>query len=399
MTQEIVTEGAQGAAEPADSAASDFDWGFNADAGDPTPVDGESVEVEGVDAGGESESEGQGQPSDGDAGLEAEGASPEAGTPQPDQSTPTPPDAAGQQPGAANAKVKAFGREFDSIQHLEQTVGSWEGRINQVREHNRTLQDDVQRFESYANDVYQKNQQLLAELESLKGGGKSGEPGADSGDATGGLDMAGIQKAMQIAQSAGYNPLEVGIRMVAEQLQNNFDQKLEQSLQTVREPIEQSQAREQAVQASENLFVQASLLKNDSGDLLFPELNEVDGQFDATFAKEMHSNWLDIAREDVNFAFTQRGLDYAYRLAKEALQPAASVSQTPAAPASPAPTRQPARDPKTGQFVGGNRPPAEPPHSSEPSPGTRGSEPQDIFDRMMDNGRVVIDGFDMGFGR
>lgn len=259
------------------------------------------------------------------------------------------------------------GREFKDVREIfdyhDQASSSWEGRIRKEQEKNVEL---ASRLEEYWNYIQASETAKLEEgakpstTEAVTETGAKKETGAvKKGDSYGELvDLEEIQRVMEVAQKSGVNPNAVGFQMLAEQLSNQFDKRLDERITPITESIQETAARKEETEAQSKLFVWAQSEQKGNGDSVYPELAVKEDGSISDALPYVHSAFEEIARVNPHFAYTAMGFDYAYRLGMEIKAEAGTVNASPGetpgngkAPVPPtsAPS-EPARDDK-GRYV------------------------------------------------
>jgi len=255
--------------------------------------------------------------------------------------------------GTPAAKFEFMGKEYDSREAAEAALSSWEGRIK--AEHERRLESDkrLEEYYRYVQEAHAKNEELYKQLQDTQK--PEEEKTEEPKDFVETLDWEEIQRVQQIAANEGHDPNLVGMRMIAQKMDEHYKGQLDSLKSELSAPIEAAQDQDRFNTAAAELFVWAQAQETEEGAAFYPELKLENGQIaDLEFVQDMYSAWQKLAQENPQFGFSPEGADYAYRLASDAHNSAVST-ETPTESGQPetgeAPSQvTPARDVK-GRFA------------------------------------------------
>lgn len=308
--------------------------------------------------------------------------------------------------GTSPAKFRFLDKDYDDLEAAEQSYKSWDGRIQAETQRRQDAEKRNEEYWRYVDEASKQNQELLKQVEELKGKGTEEKDPQESKDLVESLDWDSIENVMKIAANQGHDPQMVGMRMVAQQMGEHFQGRLDTVKSELSAPIEAAKESDQFETAALELFKWAKTQENDQGEALYPELvGEGDHVGDPDFTRSMYSAWQTLAKTSTEFGFTAEALDYAYRLASDAA--AKPRAETPTEPAATETESAPgsaeiARNAK-GQFTKPNGVAAE-----AASMGTSGMDPtsqpvidegRELLNRMakIKQVKAVKDGPDLGF--
>jgi hypothetical protein len=248
--------------------------------------------------------------------------------------------------GKPAEKFSFLGKEYDTLEAAEQAFKSWDGRIQAETTRRQDAEKRNEEYYRYVDETAKLNQELTQRVAALEGQGSDngGQP-QEPKDFAESLDWNQITNVMSIAANNGEDPQMVGMRMIAEQMGNHFNERLSSMQSELSAPMEAARDADQFDTAAAQLFQWAGSVENDQGEALYPELAGPNGTVgNPEFVRLMYSTWENLARQNLEFAFMQEGVDYAYRLASDSMaqEPSAeSVAETGGAtPDEPAPGAQ-----------------------------------------------------------
>lgn len=254
-------------------------------------------------------------------------------------------------PSPYNFRGKSFQTPEELYDHFEQVLSSREGHVRKEQEKAAEFEKQLQQYWSY--------------IEELEGKKPSTEPTKETkpAEATSVVDIKKIQNIIEIAKRQGWDPTVVGLQVMAEELSKSFDAKLDQKLASVSEPIQQIQRYGEEVANQQSLFRWAQSVTDADGTAVYPELGATpEGLTNPDAVKYIYVAWDELSKADPQFAYSQLGFDYAYKVGKELIEEAAEYErkQNPAGHGTrPAPSQgsattpsgaTPSRDEK-GRFV------------------------------------------------
>jgi hypothetical protein len=322
-----------------------------------------------------------------------------------EESAPTETDApeAGEQPDGP--KFKFRGKEYDNLEAAEHAVSSWEGRIQKA-------QQDYEDMSRWATNAYEENKALNARVadleeelnamadERLDEESKPAEP-----PLTEAVEAEQLDAVMKAAEAQGFDPMQVGIqyatRQIGEKFQKVLDTKISELEERAMAPHQEREAEDNTTAATQELFLWASQAKDEDGNLVYPELNENEGdRYNDKFVRSALATWRNIAKENPEFAFGTGGIDYAVRLTREAL----GEAPAPEAPAKKAAAGDGVRRDAKGRYLKQNEAAAEAVATTpgagpapDSTPGEANEDAAMLKSWRESNKPVVNDGFDLGF--
>jgi BMFP domain-containing protein YqiC len=394
-----------------EDGAADFDLGFGGTGEDGSPLPDENpdnyepIEEEPTElSDAEVPEEDLEQELESDEDTPAQEETPTTQEEEPVEAAPTETDA----PEAEEPPAEKFifrGKEYDTIEDAEHAVSSWEGRINKA-------QSDYEDMSRWAANAYEENKSLnakVADLEEKLNGVADEKAEADAAPKPKALSEAveaeQLDAVMKAAEAQGFDPMQVGIQYATREIGKVFEERLDAKVAELEEramaPHIEREAQDNTDQATQELFLWASKVKDEDGELVYPEFNENEGdQYDDRFVRSAHATWRNIAKENPEFAFGTGGIDYAVRLTREAL----GEAPAPEVPAKKTGAGAGVRRDAKGKFLKQNEAAAEA-VSTTPGEGmspdsTSGEVSEDtaMLKSWRESSKPVInDGFDLGF--
>lgn len=215
---------------------------------------------------------------------------------------------AGLEAEATGSAPYAFGgREWASQADAEQSFKSWEGRIQ-------AEQAKVKDYESRLHEYWDYIQAVSKENQDFRSKAEKPEPKAEAKDE--GLDLAKVQRLMEIAKTQGYDPSVIGMKALAQMQEERFTKLVDEKLSAVQAPLQNMEAQRQEATADRNMFMWAQGLKTQDGSPAYPELQSA--SLNENLVTAVHRVWKDLSKTyGPEYGYSAHGFDYAFRLAKD----------------------------------------------------------------------------------
>lgn len=307
---------------------SPFDVGFTVDADQPGATDEETPK--------EAPESGETEVAASETTSAGEGAEETSETQTAEETEPQPPTEPGV-PSTAPEKFNFLGKEYRDLKHAEEVLGSGEGRIRVEQERVSKAEGQLQEYYQYVQETSSKNDELIARLNELEGKETKEEEApkkfVDS------VDWEEISKVAEIARQQGYDPAVVTQKMFAEQLDGYIEKTIESRIGPIAETHQATEVEDRIEDAMDEVALWAA----DTGK--YPELDNSNKEsFSEDFIRSWYQTLEGFARSNPLFGFSADGVDYAYRLTRDAFEAApkdgAPTSTTePAAPTDNTPGR------------------------------------------------------------
>jgi hypothetical protein len=219
--------------------------------------------------------------------------------------------------GDGKSPIAFAGKEWESYDAVEQSFKSFDGRVRAAEDKATDYETRLADYYEYVQNVGKENQQLR---EQLNGGAQAADatPAPDQAAAPTEVDMAKILRVAKIAEERGIDPVEAALKLYHLESQSVMDNRLASMEKKLSAPMEEMESKTQEAQAERELFTWAQELKGDDGTFRYPLFQPGDNGVNEEFVGNVYQAWQALGQNyGAKYAYSQTGLDQAYRLAQE----------------------------------------------------------------------------------
>ena len=226
------------------------------------------------------------------------------------------------------------GKEWDSYEAIEQSFKSFDGRVRAAEERAQDYETRLADYYEYVQNVGKENEELRAQLNGATPAADDATPASGEPAGPTEVDMAKILRVAKIAEERGIDPVEAALKLYHSESQTVMDARLAEMEKKLSAPLEEMSATAEEAQAERELFKWAQDLKDAEGKHRYPMLQSGENGVDEEFVGNVYQAWSALGQTyGAKYAYSQTGLDQAYRLAAE------YAEQQGGSPAAPAPTQ------------------------------------------------------------
>lgn len=206
------------------------------------------------------------------------------------------------------------GREWDSLEQIEQSFKSWEGRIGASEEKVRDYETRLTDYYEYVQEVGKENEQLRARL-SGEAPAPEGTP-APAAEKPVGVNMKRILNVAKLAEERhGIDKTEAALKLYDEEMRAVMDGRLSEMEQKLSQPFETAKDQALTAQAEREFFSWGQGTQAEDGSARYPMLQA--DNLDEGFVSNVYEAWQAIGQKfGPQYQFSQLGLDQAYSLAE-----------------------------------------------------------------------------------
>jgi len=236
------------------------------------------------------------------------------------------------------------GQEYRSKEDAEQDSRTWRGRLQAEQSRGAERDKQINEYWEYAQAISKENDELRARFESPDTNKKTATE-ADATSTVEGVDWDRLARVRANAEKLGLDPVATVIRAYDQDVSKLMEKKLstllDERLRGIEEPVRSMEEAKTVNSANREMFLWAQSQKNGQA-AAYPELQK--DTLDEGFTSTMFQVWDRLGKEyGPKYAYSAAGIDYAYRLTRDAIGKPAG---------SPAPSSAP-RD-ANGRFTAAN---------------------------------------------
>ena len=230
---------------------------------------------------------------------------------EPDEDTPAD-DEDGEAEG--DGPIEFAGREWESMEAIEQSFKSWEGRITAANEKVAEYETRLSDYYEYVQNVGRENEELRKQITGETPASRE-LPEGDAKEVPTEVDLKKVLRVAKLAADQGIDPVEAAIKLYDHESKLVMDARLEDLEARLSAPAEEAKAQTEAANAEREMFAWAQGATDDDGQPRYPMLQK--DKLDEEFVGNVYKSWQALMEQfGAKYAYSQIGLDQAYGLAE-----------------------------------------------------------------------------------